>query len=195
MKHYQGNRTSIKRKVKPERTKLASIIIQLPLIFLLLLVLYGSHDNLIINEFWSKYAIYLSLILTIIFGLVFFKIYVKNSFNEYLIENSWIGLLGTIGLVFLLTYLPVRGLVLLSIPVFISQHFGMDYSKQTILQKYDKGGKNCHYYVVNGTENKSKLCISIFQYDSFPSQPFKAKLIGKQSKLGFLVQSIEVEEP
>lgn len=55
------------------------------------------------------------------------------------------------------------------------------------------GRKGCHTYLYFRADNENKICIRSSQ-DKYPDTEFKAKLIGKQSKLGFLVQSIEVAE-
>ncbi|ONG42081.1 hypothetical protein BKE30_00825 [Alkanindiges hydrocarboniclasticus] len=154
----------------------------------------GLLVDFITNDFWQENFEY---------GLVFLTIVLCILYLHMIGISRWAGKLcqtpsGFLKLLFFILFLLIASclvsfpIVLKTLPSLYTKLLGQPTELVLAAKKHifktNKGYQAFLYF-----ENNEELRIQS-NHNKYPDTEFKAKLIGKQSKLGFLVQSIEVVE-
>lgn len=152
-------------------------------------------DWFLMSEYWQFHALYITALLSCFFIWLVFSFSVDTT-STHCIKKYFISLvfqlLGTCFFALLLSWIVVQN----AVPTVVTKVLGESYQSIGLIKKnYDSRSKRCHYKVeVKLTGFSNSICAKKDTFDELPDNEFKAKLIGKQSKLGFLVQSIEMAE-
>ncbi|TEU29353.1 hypothetical protein [Alkanindiges illinoisensis] len=152
--------------------------------------------DFISSHFWQENFIYSFIFFLLLITFFYFQIFRITGWKTQLSPNSS----GTLTILFfgsitvLMIFLASYSIAKKTVPWIYTRLNGQPAELILTAQKISfTGRKGCHTYLYFRADNENKICIRSSQ-DKYPDTEFKAKLIGKQSKLGFLVQSIEVAE-
>lgn len=151
--------------------------------------------DVILSVFWKNNFIYGLIILALLITLFYLRLVGLWRWKQELASDfsGFCKVLFFVILTFVMSSLASYSIVNKTAPWAYTQMYGQPAELILTAQKKSfVGGKGCSTFLYFKEKSINRICISS---SKFPDTEFKAKLIGKQSKLGFLVQSIEVEEP
>ena len=157
--------------------------------------IFFQPDGFLMSEYWQSHVLYLTVLLGCFFIWIMFSFSVDTT-STHCIKKYFISLLiqllGTCFFALTISWIVVQN----AVPILVTKITGENYQSSGFIKKnYDSKSRNCHYKLeVKMTGFDNKICVGKDTFDELSDIEFKAKIIGKQSRLGFLVESIEVVE-
>lgn len=181
------------RLINPLESILSGIYL---FIFAMIASLSWVFIDFISSNFWQENSIYglivLALLITFCYlrlvGIWRWKRQISSRFSGFLTRLFFVVM------AFLMSSLASYSITNKTLPWLYTKVSGQPAELILLAQKKSFiGGKGCQTFLYFKRKSVNRICIPN-NMSKYPDTEFKAKLIGKQSKLGFLVQSIEVAE-
>lgn len=149
------------------------------------------------SAFWKEFFIYAFIGTAALIASVYLCFIVEG---KKLLQSSIGSMKGLrfLGLTVVLSLFASHAYMKLLIPELYTQLVGQQAEMVMIAKKeLGTGGKSCGAYLnirhAIGSGNVDRICLNE-NINKYPEYEFHAKLIGKQSKISFLIKSIEVAE-
>ena len=173
------------------------IIIISPLVIVWLYTIFTASEPFLRNNSWSEFSKVPITILTIIFGITFLKIGIKNV-QEFLARYTIGVLMAKVIYLIVIAWLLSMMLILI-IPISATQVFGstsvLTVQAQKELRKPTRNNTCVHYLNIQSIETSGSICIGKDLFDSLPADTVSLKVKGRQGRFGLIIHKMDRVEP